>query len=114
MLRQRKSTAVSDTLVSKLPRQTGEPRAAFGFFVHRRHRVACEKSKNTEEDAPADRPQVATNTIFDTGCIGLQSCIEMQPKRKRRGLFNPNLNLRSVFESECYSLVFMNCRCFQE
>lgn len=27
MLRQRKRTAVSDTLVSKLPRQTGEPRA---------------------------------------------------------------------------------------
>ena len=22
-----------------------------------------------------------TNAIFDTGCIGLQSCIEMQPKK---------------------------------
>lgn len=22
----------------------------------------------------------ATNTIYNTGCIGLQSCIEMQPK----------------------------------
>ena len=25
---------------------------------------------------------MATNTIFDTGCIGLQSCIEMQPTDK--------------------------------
>ncbi|MBR4289580.1 MAG: hypothetical protein IKT52_02950, partial [Oscillospiraceae bacterium] len=24
---------------------------------------------------------MATNAIFDTGCIGLQSCIEMQPKK---------------------------------
>ena len=24
---------------------------------------------------------LATNAIFDTGCIGLQSCIEMQPKK---------------------------------
>ena len=27
------------------------------------------------------RSYLVTNAIFDTGCIGLQSCIEMQPKK---------------------------------
>lgn len=27
----------------------------------------CKNDKNAEEDGPKDRPQVATNTIFDTG-----------------------------------------------
>ena len=27
--------------------------------------------------------------------------------KKRRGLFNPNLDVRSVLESECYSVVFV-------
>lgn len=30
---------------------------------------------------PQKRSFLPTNAIFDTGCIGLQSCIEMQPKK---------------------------------
>lgn len=36
-----------------------------------------------------------------------------QPK-KRRGLFNPNLDVRSVLESECYSVVFVYRCSFQK
>ena len=40
---------------------------------------------NTKRKNPADLSStgfsfVNYNAIFDTGCIGLQSCIEMQPK----------------------------------
>ena len=35
-------------------------------------------------------------------------------RKKRRGLFNPNLDVRSVLESECYSVVFVYRCSFQK
>lgn len=39
--------------------------------------------------------QLDYNAIFDTGCIGLQSCIEMQPKK----CMQPTDKLKFIFFS---------------
>ena len=37
--------------------------------------------KKSRRERYTVRDDVDYNAIFDTGCIGLQSCIEMQPKK---------------------------------
>ena len=47
--------------------------------------ITFRKERITQKKAPLSVDKsaflLATNAIYDTGCIGLQSCIEMQPKK---------------------------------
>ena len=83
-MRQRQRAARKKVVaaVSRCERLQANRRAERAFLRQRRNdgaydRFFC-KEKSEWSKVHSD---VATNAIFDTGCIGLQSCIEMQPKK---------------------------------